>query len=725
MPSYPNQFLKIVGIITISCLYAVIIAVIGFLFQTPVAITAIILLSLNPLRYIRQQGWLKYHDDSWLFGALALILLVIGGNNSADLLWMICGVVILWIALARRTMPPNPLNPDRTVESIPHHLRKIPLILGIISLFCVAEISGQLFNLFPREQIATHIQFILLCVGVMLITWGVIGNASIFNQVWDWREIALLTTILLFGFFVRIYHLQIAQRFLIDEILFIKPIVTTWDYPNIPLLAPFSNIASFTFLYPYLQSWSVDLIGTNLGGIRFVSAIFGTFGIIPLYLLSRVLFERQVAVMSAVMLATLPIHIQFSRIGINNIADPLFGTFALYFIALATRHPERNLPYLGLAGICTGLTQYWYDGGRFVFLGLTGLWVVAFTLQRGYHTLRAHEAKLFKQTLNGLLLFIISTGLIAFPVYYALFGLEKPLSTRFERVGISTGVYQDQAHLSRHIEAGLPIIYDFHFSQPESDYYYAGDDPIMPRHTIPFFIGGFCIGLAYLFSPKLIKRQTGLLIVGWLMLTWIGNLLLETPDISARYAVEFSLIALLIALGIDTFATLILRRRLLIIGAGVMITLIFGAIQVEHYFGDYMAQFNFQARHEQAGRNRDVDDMLLRAVDFPDSTVIYVLDETPFPSSDLDILLRFYRGARADWRYTVYVMPPYDAIQQTIYLERLARDTEYLFFVSIVKPEGMDTLILELFPDLLGPFYTDYSPSMSAQYAMYILPAQD
>lgn len=723
MPAYHNIFLRIVTITSLGCIYAIALALIWFLFSTPLAITFTVILSLFPLsairHYLNAQGKLKYPDDSGFFGVLALILLVIGGINSADLNWILSGVVILSIALYRYTSQPTALSEPLKIDPTPYHVKRIPLFVGTMLMLGVAEISGQIFKIPLFAKVSIHWQFIALIIGITLITAGIIGNTNFIKRAWSsparLREMGLIGAIVLFGFLLRVLMLQEAQRFVIDEILFIKPIVRLWDHSHIPLFEPFSTIASFPIIYPYLQSWSVELFGSNLFAIRFISVLFGTAGIFALYLLSRVLFGRWIAVISAFLLAILPIHIQFSRIGINNIADPFFGTLALYFIASAVRQPERMKPYLGLAGICTGLTQYWYDGGRFIFLALSVLWLGGLLISRLYQARHAHQRPTLVMTLRACLMFVIGFILIAFPVYYTLYGLDKPLSSRFERVGMTEFTYQDVNQWTNLLEKQLAYVYHLHFSQPEIDFYYAGDDPIIPRHAVALFIGGVVVGLSLLFRRKLI----GALIVLWLGLVWGGNLLLQSPDISARYVVELPLIALLIAIGLDTFGMLILRRERLYKGAIIIVLLIFAVMQVSNYFGDYMERYNYQFRHEQTGRNRDIDDMLLRAADFPQATNIYILDELPFPTSDLNRLLRFYRGTRSGWRDIVYVKTPRDAH----HIQHISRDVDHAFFVSTIHPAGMDDLIQTLYPELEGPFYTDYEPAMSAQYVLYILPA--
>jgi heme/copper-type cytochrome/quinol oxidase subunit 3 len=722
MGSYQKLFLQIVTITAISCIFVSLIVLIIFFVQTPFAILACLILSLYPLRYSRAQGWLPYQDDSSLLGLLSLIFLVIGGVKSADPLWILSGIITLSIALARRPKQQanNALiNQSPIVPKIrSYQVRKAPLIIGAVMMGLVAEWSGQLLQIRLFTQVPTTVQFIGLIIAIALITWGIVGNTQLTRRVWAKREIACISLITFIGFIIRLYQLEEAQRFIIDEILFIKPIINIWDHTRIPLFIPFSSIASFPLIYPYLQAWSVEFFGASLGGIRFVSVLFGTFGIVTLYFFARTLLGRRIAIISAIFLATFPMHIQFSRIGINNIADPLFGTIALYFVVQATRQHEHIIPYLGLAGIFTGLTQYWYDGGRFIFLALSVLWVISLTIRASIQAFRTHHPSQIKTYLSGCLMFSIGFVLIAFPVYYTRYADGQPLSSRFEHVGIHLDDYRSYNRFNYHVKTNLNLIYHFHFTQPEIDFYYAGDDPLMPRHVVPFFIGGLFFALIGLLNRQLI----GLLVLYWLGLTWAGNLLLETPDISARYVVELPLIALLVGLGLERFAGLILKQRRLALGVALTLTIIFGTLQVYHYFGVYMERFNYQFRHQQTGRNRDLDDMLLRAVDLSHTTKVYVLDETPFPSSDLDHLLRFYRGVKSDWQPTVYALHPSDAVQIST-LQRLNRDLENVFFVPIVTPSGMPDLLDSLFGDeVMGPFYTNYAPSMSSQYMMYVLP---
>src|SRR5690606_27829994 len=117
-----------------------------------------------------------------------------------------------------------------------------------------------------------------------------------------------------------------------------------------------------------------DILGHNLTGLRIFSAVFGTLTVPALYLLARELFDRRTALLAALLLATFPPHIHFSRLGLNNIADPLFGVLALAFLVRGLK--RGGLRDYALSGVMLGLTQYFYEGGKLLYPLLFGAWLL-------------------------------------------------------------------------------------------------------------------------------------------------------------------------------------------------------------------------------------------------------------------------------------------------------------------------------------------------------------
>jgi 4-amino-4-deoxy-L-arabinose transferase-like glycosyltransferase len=87
---------------------------------------------------------------------------------------------------------------------------------------------------------------------------------------------------------------------------------------------------------------------------------------------------------------TFPPHIQFSRIALLHIADPLFGVLALWFLIRAIRS-NRRLDWV-LMGVSLGMTQYFFEAGRLftgaLILAWAALVLVWFGGRALWHRLR-------------------------------------------------------------------------------------------------------------------------------------------------------------------------------------------------------------------------------------------------------------------------------------------------------------------------------------------------
>jgi len=124
-------------------------------------------------------------------------------------------------------------------------------------------------------------------------------------------------------------------------------------------------------LWFYLQAGALRLFGDNPEGLRTLSALFGVATIPALYLFARKPFGRRVALAAACLLAAYHLHVHYSRIGLNNVADPLVALLAFTAFFEGCR---RRSPFLfALAGVLIGFDQHLYFGGRlapFVVVGV-------------------------------------------------------------------------------------------------------------------------------------------------------------------------------------------------------------------------------------------------------------------------------------------------------------------------------------------------------------------
>ncbi len=127
---------------------------------------------------------------------------------------------------------------------------------------------------------------------------------------------------------------------------------------------------SMPSLYAFFQAAWLRLAGDNVFGLRLPWAIVGTLSVLGAYMLVRRLFGRGLALPVALLLAGYHYHIHYSRLGLNNIADPFFVVWALYFMVMGWQG-GRRWPWM-MSGLLAGLAFFFYTGGRRVPVILVG-----------------------------------------------------------------------------------------------------------------------------------------------------------------------------------------------------------------------------------------------------------------------------------------------------------------------------------------------------------------
>jgi len=427
----------------------------------------------------------------------------------------------------------------------------------------------------------------------------------------------------------------------------------------------------------------------------------------------------------------MPVHLQFSRIGLNNIADPFFGTMAAYFLVRAWRNPAAAVRNFAWAGVMIGLTQYWYEGGRLLFpvlfvawLGLSGF--IAWPIMQQQRQVRHY--------LRGVAVAVIAAVLVAAPIYITLLGMERPLAQRMDSAGLGLSAFMnvgDAWVLLEHVVRRMSQSYLIHVSIPEEAMYYAGDHPLLSPYVVPFFIAGVFYTLWLIMGKDALTRPTryqtllqagAMLLLLWVLGTWAGNMLMARSRIAARYVVEFPALALFAALGIDVIVRVLLGQWPR--GQQLALVVLIGGltfIQVDYFFTPYMARFNEQFTEEQTGRSMNIDDAVYRSMSFPDSTTVHIVDRIPFLVSDVNNALRFYRGDRDEATITTTAVIPTEF--NTSYLQDVDITRSHAFFVAPNDTNSI-TLLQTTFDNVIGPFSTEHSPAQTTQMLMYYVPMQ-
>jgi 4-amino-4-deoxy-L-arabinose transferase-like glycosyltransferase len=139
-------------------------------------------------------------------------------------------------------------------------------------------------------------------------------------------------------------------------------------------LAGFEEFAEHFSIYrahPLLLQFMVSLlfgyfgIGDTIA--RIIPALLGIFTIVLIYLIGKLLYDRKVALVSALVLAILAYHIILSRQVLLDVALSFFFTLTLYFMTRHLKSP-KDVHWLYLVGASAGLSFLSKEVGLFALI---------------------------------------------------------------------------------------------------------------------------------------------------------------------------------------------------------------------------------------------------------------------------------------------------------------------------------------------------------------------
>lgn len=575
-------------------------------------------------------------------------------------------------------------------------------LIGIVLLGVVAEANGQVLTVTALEGMAAWQQLVLLVAGLAAVTIGLGGIGWPRGwRGWPWREIGLLAALTLVALGVRLWQLDVSLRKLIDESHYMLGVMHVWDRDDVRLLQPMPTTASFPYLYAYFEAGTVELFGRSLAGLRGASAIMGALTVPAVYALARGLIDRRAAWLAALALTTFPPHVHFSRLALNNIADPLFATAGLAGLAWGLRSNRRAAYALG--GVCLGLSSYFYEGGRLLFPALAFGWLIG-----GWLVWRPRPAW------QGIALALLAFVIVAAPVYYTLVGVEFPVTDRMDKTELASDEYWQRDREPDNLATRLTHLRQsllLYVGSPENTFvfyyiYYGGDHPLIQEWAVPAFLLGVLAALWRWRTPVV-------LLVLWVVATSIGNALLIESAVTARYVVVFPALAILIGLGIRQGLPLIWPGHVpsraldrLMIGVGLALAVGQGA----YYFGPHLDELNREVRES---RPFDGEDALLRVRGFPAGTQVYILAERVISELDAQRIADFVADD-----VTVHVMNANEI--NVAFLRGLSREQDLAFFVR--DRDAMQTLARAFGHTVFaGSPHADVPPDK--QFYLYYVPA--
>lgn len=632
-----------------------------------------------------------------------------------------------WLLLGLLLKTGRPHEPVTTPQLADNNTRTriLPMMLGVLLLGAVA--AGGSNTLGFDALLPIQVELFLLLAGIGLLVVGLSGvrvhaDAAPHAPLRVTPPAAALLLITLLALLLRVWDLETAVHLFVDEINFALPARLLYLGEDRPLLLPFSGVFAFPHLYPYVQSLGIGVFGMSLAAIRLFSVALGTLTIPAVYWLAREFFitlhpqhnptaDRQsaatFALLTALLLAVFPPHIHYSRLALNNIADPLFGVLALAGLLRGLRTGERWSYAVG--GVCLGLTQYFYEGGRLIYPPLVVAWLFGVVV----------VGRRYGVAVRRLWLFFTAAVIVAAPIYLTLLGRGMPLASRLEREAIGGSYWQRKAEVdqlqpfSEHTL--LPLL--LYVREPDRSLFYGGDQPLVLIFAAPFLLLGVGVTLWRVILPG--ARAGYFLLLTWGGLVYFGNALLALSAISARYVVVFPALALLIALGLRELWTWLNAytrhpqfKGAIRVGFGVGVLALCLA-QAVYYFDGHLTFYNQQARPQI-----DATDVLFRVRDqLPPETGIHIISPYPLNEGLLKAI-------------GVYLLYPRDFTLLTTetlsdeYLVGLQRDVDHAFFIA--PDDAVALSVLRRHFTLGNPQFSPFaSVPIERQFVLYLAARQE
>lgn len=295
----------------------------------------------------------------------------------------------------------------------------------------------------------------------------------------------------------------------------------------------------------FVIGWFYQAFGQTIFALRLPGALAGTFAVGAVYVLARGFVRREAALGAALLLATLPIHIHYSRIAVNTAWDTFFYTAALAALYWAIQRNGANILLFLLAGFCIGFSQYAYSGSRLlpaIIVGVVGIYAFFYS-QR----LRGKWMGLIGMTA----LFLV----IASPLYLHAWRYPDDFNARFNQTGIFQTGFVEQEKAARNTDTlGVlteqlrRTLFGFAFINDTSETWGAATPLVPTLFSLALFLG-------LLLSLRRWREPSTIMLHGWFWSVIIlGGALTTNPPTSNRLVSAMPVIAIFAAMGWDSVA---------------------------------------------------------------------------------------------------------------------------------------------------------------------------
>lgn len=338
---------------------------------------------------------------------------------------------------------------------------------------------------------------------------------------------------------------------------------------------------------------TIIIFGQTMFAVKMMSVLVGTLSILAVYLLAREWFSMEIGLLASAFLAVFPFHLQFSRIGVDNIVDSLMAPLVLWLVFRAVR--VKSLPAFLLTGIAAGLTFYLYVGTRLVLILAFG--ALAFIAFRQRDFLKSH--------LTQLGVFLASILVTINPI--GVFFLRHPehFMTRIGQEGILLNGWLG-AQVAETGKSAFQILFQqfsttvlVFFSQNAGSNFLNFDRPYLTALGAAFFM----IGLVWSIS-KIWERPHFVLQMWFWSVVVLGGMLTLSPPANTRLVMTTGATAMFFGLGVWQVADVLLKLKfkpVLVYGLSIVLLAAISADNLSFYFGHYREGRLFQDANAELG----------------------------------------------------------------------------------------------------------------------------
>lgn len=310
-----------------------------------------------------------------------------------------------------------------------------------------------------------------------------------------------------------------------------------------------AHVSMPTFFY-WPISWAMRLVENGMFGLRLPSALVGTATVLALYMFARHMWGRRMALLSGALLATYDYHIHYSRLGTNNVWDPLFAVLTFWALDVGLTVPEegKRRRALILAGLAMGFSAYFYTGARLLPV-LVAAYLLFYWAERRW----AREVAAWTRGPGWqVMLVLLALLVVAGPM--VAFALTHPddWNARINQVGIiQSGWLAREPGLTGKTTAKilaeqfLRAAGAFHVF-PDRTVWYGIERPLLGS------VAGICGVLGMAWAAVHWRERRYFLVLLWFWAAIItGGMLTESPPSSQRLVVAIPAVVLLVAIGVD------------------------------------------------------------------------------------------------------------------------------------------------------------------------------